>query len=181
MTLQRLTLAAAFAATAVILAGCSEPQTPPDRPAPAPADTAPAVVTPAPITSATVGGDGSPILLDPLTPADVEGAKLSGELGCNFQTAEGASLLTAMGNVAAPEAARGVVKVAGYVEPVFAPGGFDGMLRGAIFAGQGKTVVIALTGPATGGGESPPVPATLTYQRADGASRMIPGQWICGP
>jgi len=41
--------------------------------------------------------------------------------------------------------------------------------------------VIADTGPAEGGAESPPRPATLTYQRADGASRVFQGLWTCGP
>ena len=76
---------------------------------------------------------------------------------------------------------RGVVKVGGYVEPVAAPGGFDAMLRGARFSGAGKVIRVELTGPAVGGGESPPNPATLTYQRADGAERTFAGQWQCGP
>jgi hypothetical protein len=73
------------------------------------------------------------------------------------------------------------VKVGDYVERVGAPGGFDGMLRGASFTGQGKTVVIEVTGDPIGSGESPPNPATLTYQRADGASRVFNGLWTCGP
>jgi hypothetical protein len=71
--------------------------------------------------------------------------------------------------------------VGDYVERVAAPGGFDGMLKGAVFTGAGKTIRIMLTGPAIGGGESPPRPATLTYDRADGASRTIAGRWTCGP
>ena len=73
------------------------------------------------------------------------------------------------------------VKVGDYVERVGAPGGFDGILRGATFAGRGKTVVIEVTGAPIGSGESPPNPATLTYQRADGASRVFNGLWTCGP
>lgn len=55
------------------------------------------------------------------------------------------------------------------------------MLRGTLFSGKGKTITIEVTGPATGGGESPPNPATLTYDRADGAKRQFIGQWQCGP
>lgn len=129
----------------------------------------------------TIGGDGSQIQLDALTAQDVSDARLSGELACSFAAPDATSLLHATGVVAADEPAQGVVKVSGYVEPVRAPGGFNAIVGGATFTGQGKTIVVALTGPAIGGGESPPRPATLTYQRADGASRVFAGQWQCGP
>lgn len=131
--------------------------------------------------SATVGGDGSDIVLAPLSSADIDGATLTGELGCSFSIGDAAPLLVAMGDVASKEPSRGVVKVGDYVETVVAPGGFDGMLEGAQFTGAGKVIRIAVTGPATGSGESPPVPATLTYDRADGARRSLAGQWRCGP
>jgi hypothetical protein len=173
---------AALAMTAA-LAGCEarEPAKP-TEPAP-PVAAAPPPSTPAPTPAQeTTGGDGSPILLNPLTAAEITDAKLGGELGCTFATGgTAAPLLVAMGDVGSKDAAMGVVKVAGYVERVATPGGFDAMLKGATFSGQGKTLVLALTGPATGGGESPPTPATLTYQRADGASRTFVGQWTCGP
>ena len=131
---------------------------------------------------ATIGGDGSPIALGPITPGDIEGVSLEGELGCSFSSTPGGTpLLLAKGDVASDSPSRGVVKVGGHVEPVAAPGGFDGMLRGARFSGAGKVVVIELTGPATEGGESPPSPAILTYDRADGARRTFAGQWQCGP
>ena len=129
----------------------------------------------------TVGGDGSAIHLDALTGDDLSGADVAGELACNFAVDDDAPLLFAMGVVASGEPAQGVVKVSGHVEPIRAPGGFDGMLRGATFTGQGKTIVVDVTGAAIGGGESPPVPATLTYQRADGATRTFEGRWQCGP
>ena len=131
--------------------------------------------------STTVGGDGSEIQLDALTPGDVSGADLAGELACGFTGGDGAPLLQAMGIVASREAAQGVVKVSGYVERVNAPGGFDGMTGDPVFTGKGKTLRIVQTGAAIGGGESPPRPATLTYQRADGASRTFDGVWQCGP
>lgn len=184
---------AAWAAllAACALTACSEPVAPDPDPAPAPAPGPTEVKTPAVALSApaapsaqpespTVGGDGSAIQLSPLAAADLAAEPLQGELGCSFAAAAG-PLLVAKGNVASKDAAQGVVKVGDYVERVAAPGGFDGMLKGAVFNGAGKTIRIALTGPATGGGESPPRPATLTYQRADGASRTIPGQWECGP
>lgn len=130
---------------------------------------------------ATVGGDGSPILLAPLSTAEVEAASLAGELACSFAVGEAAPLLVAMGDVASSEASRGVVKVGDSVEAVAAPGGFDAMVKGVVFSGAGKTLRIEPTGKATGSGESPPVPATLVYDRADGARRTWRGAWTCGP
>jgi hypothetical protein len=129
-------------------------------------------------------GDGSPILLSSLSPAEIEGAGLAGELGCDFRVEPSSVLLIAKGDVASPSRARGIVKVGDSVEPVAAAeaGGFDAMLDGTTFVGQGKTIRIAVSpeGP-SGAGESPPVRATLTYQRPDGASRRLLGIWTCGP
>ncbi|MDP3102533.1 MAG: hypothetical protein Q8N10_18760, partial [Phenylobacterium sp.] len=135
-----------------------------------------------PDPAATVGGDGSAITLNPLSSADLQSAALQGELGCSFSTPTASPLLVAMGVVASKEPAQGVVKVMDSVERVTAPGGFDAMLKGVAFVGQGKTVTIALTGAApVGGGESPGYPATLTYDRADGAKLVLTGLWTCGP
>ena len=130
--------------------------------------------------SDTFGGDGSAIQLDPLDGQDVADAALPGELSCGFLR-DGASLLYAIGTVASEDPALGLVKVSGVVEQVRAPGGYDGILDNPTFTGRGMTLRIRTTGPAIGGGESPPRPATLTYQRADGASRSFEGQWQCGP
>lgn len=175
---------AATALAVLLLAGCSGSgdragETATAVPAPAPA---PAPAPPPAAESATTGGDGSAIVLSPLSAAEIEQADLPGELGCSFAAPDAAApLLVAMGTVASREPAWGVVKVGTYVERVAAPGGFDAMLRGATFSGAGKTVRIHLTGPAVGGGESPPRPATLTYDRADGARRVFAGLWSCGP
>lgn len=180
--------------TACVLSACSEPSASDPAPAPAPGPTevrtpAASPPTPAPVAaqpgappeSPPVGGDGSAIQLSPLASADLQAAPLQGELACSFAIGEAAPLLFAQGDVASKEAAQGVAKVGDHVERVAAPGGFDGMLKGAVFTGAGKTIRITLTGPAIGGGESPPRPATLTYERADGASRTIAGRWTCGP
>ncbi|RVT89388.1 hypothetical protein [Sphingomonas crocodyli] len=129
----------------------------------------------------TIGGDGSEIVLSSLSSADITKAKLRGELGCSFASADGGTLLIAKGHVGSDDPAFGIVKVGDYVEQVATPGGYDHMIDGATFGGKGKTIRIALTGPAIGSGESPPRPATLTYDRADGAQRGIAGQWTCGP
>ncbi|MBC7667280.1 hypothetical protein [Caulobacter sp. DWR2-3-1b2] len=174
--------------SACALSACSDPG-PADSATPAPKGAPSAVETPAaptPVTpaaapeSATVGGDGSAIQLSALSDADLEAEPLDGELACGFYTETGSPLVVAKGNVASKDAALGLVKVGDSVERIAAPGGFDGMLKGAVFNGAGKTIRIALTGPPTGGGESPPRPATLTFQRADGASRVFTGRWACG-
>lgn len=143
----------------------------PETPA---ADSAPAV-------GKTIGGDGSSISLSALSAGDLEDRPLVGELGCSFSTDAVSPLLLAMGYVDSADPAFGLVKVSGYVERIAAAGGFDAMVKGATFTGQGKTIVIALAGSPTGAGESPSQPATLTYQRADGASLTLPGRWACGP
>lgn len=178
-------------AAIVLLAGfLSVGCTPAQDPVPAPAGDAPPApaaesaqdrATPSP-EAATVGGDGSAIRLETLTADDVAGAELGGELACGFfADDEEMPILHATGIVASDDPARGIVKVSGYVEPVRAPGGFNGIVDGPTFSGRGKTIEIAVTGAAIGGGESPPRPATLTYLRADGASRGFEGRWQCGP
>lgn len=163
------------------LVACSPATDPGSTPPTAAADAAaPTEGTPA-TAGETVGGDGSAVELDALTAEDIASAELQGELACAFVTSGDRVLLHALGDVASSEPAMGVVKVSGYVERVAAPGGFNGMLPGTTFAGRGKSVEITVTGEPVGGGESPPRPATLTYQRADGASRTFPGQWNCGP
>lgn len=188
VTPHALTRALAPVLAAIVLAACA-----PDAdgasadtaaPAAQSADTQ-ASATPAATPDAaagTVGGDGSEIVLEMLTPQELGGAGLEGELACSFSES-GASgpLLHAVGVVASDAPALGLVKVAGYMEPIRAPGGFDGMSRNPTFTGQGKTIRIVETGAATGGGESPRRPATLTYLRTDGASRSFEGQWQCGP
>lgn len=181
----RLLAGAALAALALSTAACSRNQTA-EAPTPPPAESS-AAPTPAekpPVfggAAPAVGGDGSDIVLSALSQAEIAEAKLPGELGCSFSNEQGLSLLVAKGDVGTGEPAQGVVKVGDYVERIGAPGGFNAMAKGVTFSGAGKTIPIELTGPATAGGESPPRPATLTYQRADGASRMFNGLWTCGP
>ncbi len=203
------TLSASLLAITLIT-GCSDPSSDAEDKAAQPSSAPPSAEVPADpgkqeggsSTGQTRGGDGSQITLNALTEEDMRDSSLPGELGCSFTTADGEVLLIAMGNVASSDAAQGVVKVAGYVERVSAPGGFDGMTASPTFNGKGKTVHIKVTGepteggespprPATltydrtgeptEGGESPPRPATLTYDRADGAQRDWQGEWRCGP
>jgi len=163
-------------------AGPEEPVTPPAEEA-EPAQPAPAPVAAA-SNSPTQGGDGSPIHLTALIPADLEANPLEGELGCHF-VEEGKPLLVAMGNVADENGhAQGLAKIGDYTERLFAreAGGFDGLPDGAEFSGKGMTFTVTRTSDTpVGAGESPPYPAELLAQRADGAERMIVGRWTCGP
>lgn len=177
---------------ALALAACSQPASAPEPSAP-PAESAPPATdqpvaaiptppTPAPAEpTATLGGDGSEITLNPLTAADLHGVTLEGELACSFAAEGSAPLILARGDVASKDPAFGLVKVGESVERIHAAGGYDGMVGGGVFSGPGKTITIAVTGAPQGDGESPPRPATLTYDRADGAKRLFPGIWTCGP
>jgi len=184
---------AAVGIAALVLTACSQQKTE-DQPAatpppavgdetrtPAVTPAVPAPVAATPAEGGTIGGDGSQIQLSDITLADQQAHPLKGELSCHFRDKAGALLLVASGFSGVKEPGFGLVKVTGYVEQVVAPGGYDAMVNGTAFGGQGKTVTIAITGPATGGGESPPYPATLTYDRADGAKRVFAGTWTCGP
>ena len=142
----------------------------------------PAATAPPTEAGNTIGGDGSQIVLSPLAAKDIADLKLEGELACSFGTSGAQPLLLARGNVGSKDFAQGAIKVGDYVERVTAPGGYDGIIRGAVFGGKGTQIKIALTGAAaTGGGESPALPATLRYDRADGAVRTFAGTWTCGP
>lgn len=182
-----------------LLAACSQAPQPPQDSAAEPATSPEATTVPAPNAATpgtaasrppaettsrvgeTIGGDGSPIQLDPLTASELVEAGLSGELACAFTVGDAPPLLYGIGLVGSDEPAQGVVKVSGYVEPIRAPGGFETMLHDPVFTGRGTTIRITITGPAGPGEESPSVPATLVYLRADGASRTIDGHWQCGP
>ncbi len=182
-----------FVSAAVIafaLTACSPPadndaaKTSADKSSDAVADAGPPAIKPA--DEPTRGGDGSPIDLTALGDADLTGASLKGELGCSFTAAAATSpILVAKGNVASEDPARGVVKIGDTAASIAAPGGYDAMADGANFFTEGLQLRIALTGAATGAaegsGESPPRPATLTLNRADGARRVIAGLWQCGP
>ena len=191
MTLKDFPCRVALISLAITLAACSDADDQPvaAEPVEAPAaaaspDPTAAIVPPSPavgIAAATIGGDGSAIRLSALSAGEIADAGLRGELGCSFSTSEASPLLVAMGNVASKDPAFGLVKIGDTIERVGAPGGFDAMLNGTTFSGRGTTINIALTGPATGGGESPPRPATLTFDRADGAQRVFAGRWECGP
>ncbi|MCH4813157.1 hypothetical protein [Vreelandella neptunia] len=117
--------------------------------------------------------------LAPLSENDMRNASLQGELGCSFTTNSESVLLIAMGVVASSDPAKGLIKLDNELHPVSAPGGFDGMLRGATFEGDGNAVQVSITGEPQGSGESPPYPAELMVVGSD--QPTINGLWTCGP
>jgi hypothetical protein len=188
MKMPNLTRALFVPATAVALslAACSSPTEndastkTADGSSRAVVDTLPPAIKPA--GEPTRGGDGTPIELATLGEADLAGARLSGELGCSFAAdAAAPPLLVAKGDVATQDPARGIVKVGDAIASIAATGGYDAMADGTNFFADGLQLRIALTGAAQGSGESPPRPATLTLNRADGARRVFAGLWQCGP
>jgi len=135
--------------------------------------------------SSTIGGDGSQLILSPLSSADLSDITLTGELACSFgQSARGQPLLLARGDVGdADGRATFAVKIGTYVQQGTAleDGGFDALLDGARFGTQGLVLTVRNLGAPEGGGEWRPRTAELLVQRADGAERVFDGWWTCGP
>lgn len=122
-----------------------------------------------------------------LLPDQVAQAGLGGELGCSFtEGARPAPLLVATGMVDDPEGAAQAIG-GGDGAPLrleaVERGGFDAMLNGAEFAGQGFAYRVHLTGgdASPSGGESPARPATLTVTAPWGQRAVLRGSWTCGP
>lgn len=172
-------------AAVMALAACSQ-----EPPEPAAAVVAPAEVAPADLpreqppesTGLTIGGDGSEIHLSALEADAIEQAALHGELACGFSQRD-QLLLLARGDVASQRRAEALVTIGSYPERLvaLADGGFDTLTRGGRFGGKGTVIAIAVTGDAVEAGESPARPATLTFDRADGARLRLAGLWRCGP
>ncbi len=129
---------------------------------------------------AAEAGTPAPGGFEALTADEIRGAALDGELGCGFFADAEFPVLSAMGRVAMDDPSDGIVKRDGSVIGLSAPGGFDAMLGGVAFEGEdGAVYRVEVTGPAEGGGESPPRPATLATD--DGDSETLEGRWQCGP
>ena len=170
---------------ALALSACSQ-QPADQQPSAAPPPTAATSEAVNEAALSTRGGDGSEIMLTELTEQDFAANPLEGELACSFgENPSSAPLLVARGFADdSAGRAQGLARIGDYPQRLMAmaPGGFDAMIVGARFGGQGMTYTITLDrSEVTGGGESPSNPARLLLQRADGAERTIPGTWTCGP
>ena len=134
--------------------------------------------------------DQVPGAIEALDSADMRAAGLRGELGCSFADGRGRTLLMAMGTVGGTQPGEAIVRIGGAIHRLTAPGGFNAMVKGTSFTGDGLTFTVKATTPTRGGGESPDQPARLTYTPAntatDGAPKdettlAVNGMWQCGP
>jgi|GEM_PF-3055901 len=128
---------------------------------------------------------GDEIELGRLTEADMTGASLEGELGCSFH-AGGAYLpvFIAAANVVPDGVADGLVKDGPMTARVrsTSQGGFNALVDGGRFEGEGVVVEVEVTGqPESGGHESPPIPARISIEGHDGRNVDADGEWRCGP
>lgn len=170
------------AAAALALAGCSEE---PDN-----AQTNGIEISNTSRPKAARAEDLVPGAIEELTSADRKGAGLNGELGCNFADGRGRILLMAAGNVGGTQPGEGIVRIGGAIHRISAPGGFNAMVKGTSFTGDGLSFAVKITAPTRDGSESPDQPARLTYTPADAATEDAPkekatlkvnGVWQCGP
>lgn len=148
---------------ALLAAGCGQAEQAPP---------APHVLAPAPQTLA--------LELEPLRGPDIEG-RLSGELGCSFSGGD-AVLAVAQAHVDPAARSEMLIKRNGAVAQLAAvePGGYDAMVEGAAFAGEGLSVEILTRGRMETGNEQVAYNATITIRSGD-AEQMYPGDWTCGP
>ena len=132
-----------------------------------------------------VGSEAAAITLQPVRAEDVEG--LRGELACAFNTSDsGETLLVARADVSEDARATAAVNNNGFGQQLFGEqlGGFSQIEpTGGTFAGEGLVVVIDLNGDELDGPqtEQSRQSATMTVNRADGATRTYDGLWVCGP
>lgn len=178
----RLQILLATGLLLLALAACS------DRPSQQ-EPTAPAVA-PAPDSARppTNGAQAINLAIQELTPADIEQAKIAGELACSFAPGQsGEMLFLGRADVRAEAGAQGVIKLPGGIRVLTmeGTGGLNAMNGAARFVGNDVSVEFALTG-APNLAESPQVaegspafPATMTVR--SGASEIaVKGVFECG-
>lgn len=136
-----------------------------------------------PVAAATVGGDGSQIVLKGVTSAQLDSVDVHGELACSFADTDGATLLLARADVLPDGAIRGAVNHNGYVEMLGngRAGGFNDLADGVTLSGKGLTLVLERGEQLPTGDEATQHAASLKVQRGDGAERTYPGVLTCGP
>lgn len=134
----------------------------------------------APHTPQTPALGPQSLALEPLLAPDVEG-RLSGELGCSFSGGD-AVLAVAQGHVDAAARSEILIKRGGAVAQLAAvePGGYDAMVEGAAFAGEGLSVEVLTRDRMETGNEQVAYNATITIRSGD-AAQTYPGNWTCGP
>jgi len=123
----------------------------------------------------------APFALQAIGQNDIQG-QLTGELGCSFTVADEV-LVVAMGNVDPNATSEALAKRAGATSELraTATGGYDGMVEGASFTGDGLTLAIETVQRSETGNEQVAYNARLTATQNDGATRTYDGMWTCGP
>jgi hypothetical protein len=135
-----------------------------------------------------MANDEAATALSGLQPVSMAGADmLEGELRCSFQEVDTASpMLIAAADVDPDGRATAAINNDGADLQLYGEqlGGFSGLEEdGGTFAGEGMVIVVEL-GDATLDGsqtEQTSQAATMTVNRADGATRTFDGEWVCGP
>jgi hypothetical protein len=131
------------------------------------------------------GDDAGLSTLQPVSAEDV--SMLEGELVCSFSTSdENNTLLVARADVSENGRATAAINNDGFALQLYGEqlGGFSGLEEdGGTFAGEGMVIVVELGDAALGGSdtEQSSQVATMTVNRADGATRTFDGEWVCGP
>ena len=123
-----------------------------------------------------------------LQPVSMAGADmLEGEPRCSFQEVDTArTMLIAAADVDPDGRATAVINNDGADLQLYGEqlGGFSGLEEdGGTFAGEGMVIVVELGAAALDGSQTEQTSkaATMTVNRADGATRTIDGEWVCGP
>lgn len=131
---------------------------------------------------------GSDATLTSLQPVSMQGADmLDGELRCSFQASDsGEPLLIAAADVNPDGRATAAINNDGADLQLYGEqlGGFSGLEEdGGTFAGEGMVIVVGLGAAALDGlqTEQTSKAATMTINRADGATRTFDGKWVCRP
>lgn len=121
------------------------------------------------------------IELGALQPPDIEG-QLEGELRCGFADGDGQPLMIASANVGESEPIAALVKVAGVVETLtVGSGGYDRMVDGASYTGNGLIASITPQGEDMTPGEGLTWRAVFRLENATGDALDLDGVWSCGP
>ncbi len=175
---------AALLPFALLLAACGSEPT--NEPA---ADSAATTSAPVPTASATPAPAAKPIDLGTLSYNDIAGARLDGELGCNFKRGFGSEeLWIGMADVLPDADAQGVIKIDGKVVDLSmdGTGGFNAMADGARFIAGDLAVAFVRTGSEplveelAIEMESSAFPTRMTVTRG-GQTLAVEGVLECGP
>lgn len=139
--------------------------------------------TPMPTPTPTPAAEGSSIALQPVGGEQLQAASVPGELGCNFDALDGATLLVARADVRPDGPVSGLVNNAGNLATLRSgqAGGFNDLIDGITLSGGGVTLELQRGEQRPTGNESSRHAAVLLVRHGDGAELGYEGTWTCGP